>query len=143
MALIWIGVALVFAVAEVATVSLFAAFISAGAIGAAVAAYLGAGIVEQGVIFFAVALAGILLARPPLLRYLHHRRTPEMLSGAPSMVGQTALVVEAITGPHQRGHVRIAGENWPALTADGKPVKAGQTVQVVDINKATLVVAPK
>jgi membrane-bound ClpP family serine protease len=50
------------------------------------------------------------------------------------------VVVDAIKGPHERGHVRIAGEDWPALTRDGSPVPAGKAVQVVDIRAATLVV---
>jgi membrane protein implicated in regulation of membrane protease activity len=56
------------------------------------------------------------------------------------MIGQVVLVVDAIAGPHQRGHVRVAGEDWPALTRDGRPVEAGESVRVVDIRRATLVV---
>ncbi len=141
MPLIWIGIALALAVVEVATVALFAAFAALGAVGAAVAAYLGADLLVQGVVFGAVSLAGILLIRPWLLRYLKRRSTPEMLSGASGMVGMTAIVVDAIAGPESRGHVRVAGENWPALTADGTAIKAGRIVRIIDIDKATLVVA--
>jgi membrane protein implicated in regulation of membrane protease activity len=56
------------------------------------------------------------------------------------MIGQTALVVDAIGGSHERGHVRIAGEDWPALTRDGQPVNAGESVRVVEIHHTTLVV---
>jgi membrane protein implicated in regulation of membrane protease activity len=63
-----------------------------------------------------------------------------MLSGAASMIGQTAVVVDSIKGPHERGHVRIAGEDWPALARDGSPVPEGKAVQVVDIRRATLIV---
>jgi membrane protein implicated in regulation of membrane protease activity len=50
--------------------------------------------------------------------------------------------VDPIGGPHQRGHVRIAGEDWPALTSDGRPAERGLSVRVVDIRRATLVVEP-
>jgi hypothetical protein len=36
--------------------------------------------------------------------------------------------------------VRIAGEDWPALTRDGSPVAEGEAVTVVDIEGATLLV---
>lgn len=140
MALVWIAIALFFAVVEVATVALFASFAAIGAVGAAVAAYAGADLLVQALVFAIVAAAGILLVRPPLMRYLTRRRSPLVLSGAPSMVGMTAQVVDPIRGPHDRGHVRVAGENWPALTRDGAPVGAGRTVRIVDIDKATLVV---
>jgi membrane protein implicated in regulation of membrane protease activity len=136
----WIAVALTFAIVEVATVALFAAFLSLGAVVAAVAAFAGADPVTQAVAFAAASLVGIILVRQPLLGYLRARHTPEMLSGAASMIGQTAVVVDPIKGPHERGHVRIAGEDWPALTRDGGPVPAGKAVQVVDIRRATLVV---
>lgn len=141
MPLIWIAVALAFAVVEVATVALFAGFAAIGAVGAAIAAFMGADLLVQAIVFAAVCGGGILLVRPWLMRYLARRHSPEVLSGAPGMVGMTGIVVDPIAGPHARGHVRIAGENWPALTADGSPVKAGRTVRIIDIDKATLVVA--
>jgi membrane protein implicated in regulation of membrane protease activity len=138
--LLWIAIALVFAIVEVATLGLFAGFVSVGAVGAAIAAFLGDGIVSQSVTFAVVSILGILVVRQPLLGYLQHRAGPLVLSGASAMIGQTALVVDAIGGPHERGHVRIAGEDWPALARDGQPVGAGQSVRVVEIRRATLVV---
>ena len=141
MVLFWIAAALVFAVVEVVSVALFAAFAALGALGAAIAAYAGADLVSQGIVFAVVSAAGILAVRPPLMRYLTARHSPAMMSGAAGMVGMTAQVVDPIEGPHGRGHVRIAGENWPALSVDGSPVRAGSTVRIVSIDKATLVVA--
>jgi membrane protein implicated in regulation of membrane protease activity len=138
--LAWIAVALVFAIGEVMTLGLFAGFVSLGALGAAVAAFIGFGLVGQAIIFGVVSILGIVAVRRPLLVYLQSRHVPETLSGAATMLGQTALVVDPIGGPHQRGHVRIAGEDWPALTTDSKPVEAGVSVRVVDIRRATLVV---
>ena len=140
MTLLWIAVALVFAIAEVLTVGLFAGFISLGAVAAAVVAFVGDDIVAQAVAFAAVSVFGILLVRRPLLGYLQRRAGPLVLSGAAAMIGQTALVVDAIGGPHERGHVRIAGEDWPALSRDGQHVEAGVSVRVVEIRRATLVV---
>jgi len=140
--LFWIAVALVFAIGEVLTVALFAGFVALGALGAAVAAFAGGGIVTQSVVFAAVALVGIAAVRQPLLFYLQRRRSPDLLSGAATMIGQTALVVDPIGGPEHRGHVRIAGEDWPALPADGRPIAKGAAVRIVDIRRATLVVEP-
>jgi membrane protein implicated in regulation of membrane protease activity len=140
--LVWIAVALAFAIVEVMTVALFGAFVALGALGAAVAAFLGGDYLSQAILFAGVSVVGILVVRRPLMNYLQRRQSPEMQSGAAGMIGQTALVVDAIGGPHVRGHVRIAGEDWPALTRDGRPVEAGQAVRVVDIRRATLVVEP-
>lgn len=140
MTLVWIAVALTFAIVEVGTVALVAGFLSVAALAAAVSAFLGVDLVAQGIVFALASLLGIVLVRRPLVGYLRSRHTPDMLSGAASMVGQTAIVVDAIQGPHHRGHVRIAGEDWPALTRDGSPVPEGETVRIVEIRRATLVV---
>jgi membrane protein implicated in regulation of membrane protease activity len=142
MTLLWIVIALVFAIVEVLTVGLFAGFISLGAVGAAIAAFVGDGYVSQAVTFAAVSVLGIAVMRRPLLGYLQRRVGPLVVSGAEAMIGQTALVVDAIGGPHERGHVRIAGEDWPALTRDGEPVGEGESVRIVEIRRATLVVEP-
>ena len=140
MTLVWIAVALAFAIAEVLTVALFAGFVAVGALGAAVAAFLGGDLLSQAVVFALVSILGMAAARPPLLAYLQHRQTPEQASGAAAMIGQTALVVDPIGGPERRGHVRIAGEDWPALTRDGRPLEAGVLVRIVEIRRATLLV---
>jgi membrane protein implicated in regulation of membrane protease activity len=140
MTLLWIALALAFAIVEVGTVALVAAFLSLGAVAAGVAAFAGADIVVQGVVFAASSILGIVLVRRPLVGYLRSRHTPEMLSGAAAMIGQMAVVVDPIDGPHRRGHVRIAGEDWPALAGDGSVIPEGQSVQIVDIRRATLVV---
>ncbi len=139
---LWIAVAIVFAVAEVLTVAFFALFVTVAALGAAVAAALGLDILWQAIVFFVLAVVGLLGGRPPLMRYLRRRRAPALASGAQVMIGRTALVTDAISDAHQPGHVQIMGERWPAISADGSPIKAGQQVLVLEIRNATLVVAP-
>jgi membrane protein implicated in regulation of membrane protease activity len=140
LAIVWLAVALVFAVLEVATVALVGGFITLGALAAAVAAFIGADLVSQAIVFALVSMLGLVIARRPLMAYLKARHGPETLSGAYGMIGQNAIVVDPIAGAHQRGHVRIAGEDWPALSRDGRSLQQGEVVRVVEINKATLLV---
>jgi membrane protein implicated in regulation of membrane protease activity len=136
MVIAWIAFALAMAVVEVASVAFYAAFLALGAIAAAVAALLGANVYLQAGVFLAIALVGILVVRPALVR----RRAPPVVSGARGMIGQTGIVVEPIKGEHVAGHVRLAGESWPAVSADGKPIAAEETVTVIEIRGSTLVV---
>ena len=124
------------AVVEVASVAFYAAFLAVGALAAAVAALLGAGTLIQALVFLVISVAGVALVRPAVVR----RRRPRVVSGAQGMIGQTGLVVEPIEGRNQPGHVRVAGESWPAVSADGKPIEADATVTVIEIQGATLVV---
>ena len=140
MALAWIAVALLFAVVEVATVSLFAAFLAVGALGAAVVAFVGQGLIPQALAFVVVAGLGVVVARPYLMRHLRKHASVETVSGAQTMIGEMAVVVHRLNGASSRGHVRILGENWPAMTRDGSVIEEGTSVRIVDLEGATLVV---
>ena len=145
MLIFWILVALAFAVGEVLTTAFFALFLTIAAIGAAAAAALGLDLLVQAILFAALSVLGILVARPPLMAWAQRRYhgAPIVLSGAQEMIGRTGLVTDSIKGAHQAGHVKIMGERWPAITADGSPVKEGAEVRVVEIRDATLVVSTR
>jgi membrane protein implicated in regulation of membrane protease activity len=134
-------VAIVFAVVEVMTVAFFAVFITVGALGAALASLLGFNLLVQAIVLGVLGIAGVMIARPFLIERLHMGR-PALRSGADSMVGQQATLVEPILGVGQPGHLKIAGELWPALTDDGSPVPANTLVVVTALRSTTLIVRP-
>jgi membrane protein implicated in regulation of membrane protease activity len=112
-----------------------------GAAAAAVVAFLGAPVAIQVVVFVAASGAGIFAARPPLMAYLKRRQGPELLSGAQAMIGQQAIVLDDIGGSHHPGHVRVSGESWLAVSADGSAIPAGSTIRVDALRQTTLVVS--
>ena len=137
----WVIVAIVFAIAEIMTVALFAVFITVGALGAAVVSLLGFNLLVQAIVLGVIGVVGILVARPYLVDRLHIGR-PTLRSGADSMVGQQAVLIEPIGGLEQPGHVKIAGELWPALTEDGSSVPAATPVVVTALRSTVLIVRP-
>lgn len=143
MLLLWIVVALVFAIVEVATVALYAGFLAMGAVVAAiVAAFLPTQEVIQVGGFVVASGLGVLAVRPALMRRLRRPVPAETLSGAQSMLGSVATIVKRIEGGDHRGHARVFGENWPALSMDGQPIEVGTEVRIVELRGATLVVEP-
>jgi membrane protein implicated in regulation of membrane protease activity len=137
----WVIVAIVFAIAEVLTVALFAVFITVGALGAAIVSLLGFNLLVQAIVLGIIGVVGILVARPYLVDRLHIGR-PTLRSGADSMVGQQAVLIEPIGGLEQPGHVKIAGELWPALTEDGTPLPATTPIIVTALRSTVLIVRP-
>jgi membrane protein implicated in regulation of membrane protease activity len=135
----WIIVAIAFAVAEVMTVAFFAAFITIGALAAAVVSLLGFGLLVQAIVLGVIGVVGIFAARPFLVERLHIGRR-RLQSGAEGMIGQRAVLTEPILGSGQPGHVKIAGELWPAITEDGSPLPATTPVIVTDLHSTVLIV---
>lgn len=135
--LVWIAVALVAGVVEVASLQFVLAMFAGGALAAAVAAGIGVP-VEFQVIVFALASALLLVgARPSLLRW--SRRTAEAVTGVAALIGRRADVLAEVS--HDSGQVKLAGEIWSARTDQpGLVLPIGMAAYVQRIDGATAVV---
>jgi membrane protein implicated in regulation of membrane protease activity len=139
-ALAWIGLALLLGAIEVATLDLIFIMLAIGAVGAAVAAALGANVVVQVVVFAVVAMLLLGVLRPIALRRL--RAGDPVLTGAAALVGRHALVVETVT--ETGGRIKLHGEIWSARTprtAAPEAILPGEDVTVLEIEGATAIVA--
>jgi membrane protein implicated in regulation of membrane protease activity len=136
--LIWIAVALVAGVLEVASLQFVLAMFAGGALAASVAAGVGAPI-EFQVVTFAIASALLLVgARPSLIRW--SRRTAGAVTGVAALVGRRAEVLVEVS--HATGQVKLAGETWSARTDQpGLVLPAGMHAYVQRIDGATAVVS--
>ncbi len=139
----WLIMAGALVVVEILTLALFAAFIAVAAVGAALAALLGFNLLVQAIVLLVLGVGGIGVVRPFLMQALSQRRGPVLRSGAENMIGQQALLTDPIVDMGHPGHVKIAGELWPAVTADGSAVPANTAVVVTALKSATLIVQPR
>lgn len=142
---IWFAVALALLVAELASTTFYAVFLAAGAFAAGLAAFflpdLPIGI--QLLIGAAVAVAGVAGIRPLLGRQLRGRGGNASVPGVHGgFIGQRALTLDVVGDDLHPGHVRLAGENWLAVSADHDMIHASASVIVSAVRGTTLVVRP-
>lgn len=136
--LAWVGVALVLAAVEAATVSFVFLMLSGGALAAAVATALGASFPLQVLIAVVVSGALLALARPVIKRKFMVADASHTI-GARSLVGKHAHVLQTVT--ENDGRVKLNGETWSARTLSGAvQCQPGQEVRVVSIEGATVIV---
>ena len=135
---IWLIVAIVFGVGEIATLGFFLAPFAGGALVAALVSGAGAGAFASWAVFLVVSLILLAALRPVALR--HMRQAPRLRTGTAALVGRNGTVVERVTS--DEGCVRIEGEIWTARPFDEDQVfEAGTRVQVLEIRGATALVA--
>jgi len=134
---LWLTVFLAFAVVEMLTLDLFFIMLGGGALAGLIADFAGADFWLQIVIFSVVSLLMIAFVRPVALKHLH-KGPAEQRTNIDRLIGQPALVIEAVTGTS--GLVKIGGDVWSARSTAGV-LDAGATVQVTRIDGATAVVA--
>jgi membrane protein implicated in regulation of membrane protease activity len=134
---LWTIAAAALAIGEVCTPGLF--FLGPLAVAAVAAALVAAATGTTGALFafIAVSVLSIAVLRPLARRHL---RMPVLSrTGTAALVGKKALVLEQVDG--FGGRVKIGGEEWSARAfLDGEALRAGEQVEVAQIEGATALV---
>ena len=138
-AFVWLGLMILFLIAEGATVSLVSLWFAAGAVVAMFAALLGAGACLQTGLFLVVSGALLLMLRPIVRRYLVPKITP---TNVDSLVGSTGLVTEAIDNVTASGQVKLGAMEWTARSTTGENIPQGTLIRVDRIEGVKVYVTP-
>ena len=138
-AFVWLGLVILFLIAEGATVSLVSLWFAAGAVVAMFAALLGAGAWLQTGLFLVVSGALLLMLRPIVRRYLVPKITP---TNVDSLVGSTGLVTESIDNVTASGQVKLGAMEWTARSTTGENIPQGALIRVDRIEGVKVYVTP-
>ena len=137
---IWLIVAVVFGIGEIATLGFFLAPFAGGALVAAVVSGAGGGDIVSWIAFLVVSLTLLAALRPVALR--HMKQAPRLRTGTAALVGRTGMVMERISNDDDVGCIKLDGEVWTARAYDEDQVfEPGTRVQVLEIRGATALVA--
>ncbi len=137
--LLWLILAVVFGLGEIATLGFFLAPFAGGAAVAAVVSAAGMPFVGSLAVFLVISVI-LLAALRPLARS-HRKMPPSLRTGTAALVGRPATVVERIVNQEGVGTVKIDGEVWTARAyMDDETYEAGARVHVVEIRGATALV---
>jgi membrane protein implicated in regulation of membrane protease activity len=136
---IWLIVAVVFAVAEVVNLSFYLFPFAIGAAGAAVVGLAGGALALELIVFAILTAASFTIVRPIARRHIN--MPPQLRTGTAALIGRTAIVTERIVNDDALGKVRIDGEVWSARAYDDdKVLEPGTRVHVMEIRGATALV---
>lgn len=138
-AFVWLGLVILFLIAEGATVSLVSLWFAAGAVAAMFAALLGAGAWLQTGLFLVVSGALLLMLRPIVRRYLVPKITA---TNVDSLVGATGLVTESIDNVTASGQVKLGAMEWTARSTTGENIPQGTLIRVDRIEGVKVYVTP-
>jgi membrane protein implicated in regulation of membrane protease activity len=125
-ALTWLGLALVAAILEVSVPHFGCAFISAGAVVAAAAAFFGFSVPVQIATFVVVMTVSIAALRA---RLLDRVAGPGLPSRTAPLIGRDGQVTHDIDPVLGTGRVVVGGEDWAARSPEA--ITTGTRVRVV------------
>lgn len=132
-----------FAVGEIAVAgSFFMLPFAGGALVACVAAFAGASIAIQWLLFVVFSAIGSAALIP--LRKKLDRVEPQDGIGSRRLISQEGVVIDAVPdGPGATGMVRIGREEWRAESEDQRPLSVGTVVRVTSVRGTSVVVRPE
>lgn len=126
-AIFWLAAMVVFIAAEAMTVSLVSIWFVAGALGATLAALLGASLPVQITVFLMLAILLLLSLRPIMRKHF----TPGITrTNIDSVIGTTGIVLTPINNIAAMGQVQLGGLEWSARSTDGTHIPTGALVKV-------------
>jgi membrane protein implicated in regulation of membrane protease activity len=136
--LIWVIVAVVLAVGEIATPGLFVLGpVALAALLALLVAALDGPLLLQLIVFGVASIASLALLRPVARRHL--RMPAQLRTGTEALVGARATVLQRVDV--DGGRVKIGGEEWSARAyMEGQVLEPGTRVEVAKIEGATALV---
>ena len=135
---LWLIAAVLLAIGELLTPGLFfLGPVALAAVGAAVTAGIGGGILLQLIVFIGVSVASLAFLRPIARRHIHMPALTR--TGTAALVGTKAVVLQRVDA--NGGLVRIGGEEWSARAYfEGQTLDPGARVEVAKIEGATALV---
>lgn len=137
MIVIWVLVLVGTVIFEICTEQFVSIWFSLSSLVSILLAGFGAPRWVQISVFVAVAVI-LLIATRPLVKKL--KKEP-IRTNFDMNIGKTALITEPIHNQYSNGRATIGGVSWIAVSADGSAIDKGETVRIIDISGAKLIVS--
>ena len=138
-ALIWIVIAVVFAIIEATTLGLTTIWFTIGGVAACIVSLFNGHWILQVITFLAVSCLLLYFTKPLAVKKL---KIGNEKTNVDALVGQSAVVIEDIT-PYNTGQVKAGGHIWTAISDKNDAViKKSTEVKILRIEGVKLVVKP-
>lgn len=134
---VWIAFIVAMLFIEAYTTNLVSIWFAVGALGAVLAKVLGLSLIVQLCVFVVVSGASLAIAWPFIKKY---RSAKKEATNADALIEKTGIVTEEITSDKFAGKVKIAGQEWSAVSSDGSDIGCGEKIKVLQISGVKLVV---
>ena len=125
----WLILFVVLLIIEIFTMGLTTIWFAGGALIAFLLACLNLGLPIQIIVFLVVSIVSLVKTRPLAVKFFNRERQK---TNAASLIGQKAVVLEAIDLIHGTGRVEVNGMEWSAKTDESEEVIEPGKIVVID-----------
>ena len=140
-AIVWFVLLLVFLVVEASCpIHLVSIWFAAGAFVAMIAAYLGAAVWLQILLFLVVSCVLVVMLWPFIKKFLNPKLKKTNID---AVIGSEGYVTAEINNLTATGQVKLGAMEWTARSTSGQPIPKGSLVKVDRIEGVKVFVTPE
>ena len=136
---VWLIIAGLFFVGEIATVGFLIFWFGIGALIAMIVSFFTSNIIIQTTIFVISSTILIFATRPFVKKFADVKKTN---TNVYSIIGKKALVIKTIDPIHSVGQIKINGEVWTAESENNQVIDEGSEVEILEIKGVKAIVKP-
>lgn len=137
--IIWLILAVLFAIIEIFTPGFVVLTFSFGAILALIVSLFSKSLILQLLAFAAGSFYFFIYVRKFFLKLLT-KNNGNIKTNIDSLIGKKAIVTQKIPGGIKKGYVKVGPEQWLAISITGESIEKDELVKVVKIEGNTLYV---
>lgn len=134
--IIWMIIAIIFAIAEIFTLGLTSIWFTGGALLAMLVSLLGLNLWFQIGAFLLGSILMLIYTKPIAKKVLKIGQTKTNVS---SLIGQHGIVTKELQ-PFTMGHVKVKGQIWSAKPFDESMISVEEEVEILKIEGVKLIV---
>lgn len=134
---IWLVLAGIFFIAEMATVGFLIFWFGIGALIAMLSSFFIQNIIIQTTIFIISSTILLFATKPLVKKFMDVKPTK---TNAFSIIGKKALVIKEINPIQSTGQIKLNGEVWSAESENNEIISEGNEVEILEINGVKAIV---
>lgn len=136
--LVWVIASIGLLLLELTSGDFYIICFAMGAVASVFCAAVGLPFWVQVLVWAVCSVLCLYFVRPSLVKRLHGKEN-ERKSNADALVGRQGVVTETILS-NGHGYVKIDGDEWRSVSADGSEIQKGTTVTVLSRDSIVLTV---
>ena len=139
---IWLAVAMLFVILEILSPTFFMVFFGISAFITSIVSLFNVELIPQFFIFIILSIISLFVFRPFAKEHLI-KDSEDTKTNVDALVGQEALVTEAIDPSTNQGRVKITGDSWMAISENKEEIATGVKVIITKVDGAKVYVKRK
>ena len=135
---IWMILAGIFFIIEIATVGFLVFWFGIGALIAMIASFFVSNVYLQTLIFVLSSTILLFFTRPLVNKF--SKKDEQVQTNAYSIIGKRGIVIKQIDPASGKGQVKVGTEIWSAKSKEDRKIEEGQEVEIIEIDGVKAVV---